>query len=86
MNAKHIIGGVIKQCRRTLVKIAGRPKLPGSRGEGFPAYLKEASTNYPHRILAQDYGVKADTSPEDCAKAVRYFIEIHLMCPVLYTG
>ena len=62
------------QFTRTLVKIANRPKLPGSRGTGFPEFLKGHRENCPHKILAQDYGINENTSPEHCAKAIRYFL------------
>ena len=73
-----------RQFTRNLVKIANRPKLPGSRGIGFPEFLKGYRENCPHKILAQDYGINENTSPEHCAKAIRYLFSFGKRAMLIY--
>ena len=70
MPAGRYFSYINRQFVRTLVKIAGRPGLPGSNGKGFPTYLNEPTQTFPYRILAWDYGVTEDTPAEKCAQAL----------------
>ena len=72
MHSRKLISWITKTNTRSLAKLAGRPKLPGSHGKGFPTFLNEASNTFPFKIRAQDHGVDEDTSPEKCADAVRF--------------
>ncbi len=71
MIARKIVSSVGKQLTRNLTRIVGRPKLPGSRGRGFPEFLKGPSQNFPCILRAEEYGVNESTPLEQCAKAVR---------------
>ena len=71
MHSRQLINWITKTNTRSLAKLAGRPKLPGSNGKGFPALLNEPPNTFPYKIRAQDHGVNEDTSPEKCADAVR---------------
>ena len=70
MHCQKLFRWIAKNNTRELSKLAGRPKLPGSNGKGFPVYLNEPTETRPYRIQAQDCNVNNDTSPEECAQAV----------------
>ena len=82
MHSRKLINWITKTNTRSLVKLADRPKLPGSNGKGFPALLNEPPKTFPYKIRAQDHGVNEDTSPGKCADALRcenhFFLNIKI--------
>ena len=57
--------------RRGLAQLAGRAFLAGSDGKGFPDYLQDVKENYPHVLLAKDFGIDKTANPTECASAVK---------------
>lgn len=52
-------------------ELAGRAFLLGSQRKGFPKYLSEPRSGYPHLVKPEDFGISPGASPEESAELFR---------------